>query len=221
MGCCCLPPAVRAGVPRPRVNVVLVHGIYDTGRLFEPMARRLEEQGCRCLAPSLSPNDCRAGVRALSLQLARAIDARFGRSAPVVLVGFSMGGLVTRDYVQNQAPPGRVRGVFLISPPNHGTLWAAFAHGGTRELGTGSRFIRQLNRNVQAWQSVPVRTYWTPLDLMIMPATSSLWPVGETKIIVCALHPWMVRDPRLMDDLAARVTIVAARPSPGRPHGGP
>ncbi len=172
--------------------------------------RTLEAQGYPCLAPSLTPNDCSAGVRALSVQLARAIDARFGPRAPVVLIGFSMGGLITRDYVQNLAAPGQVRGAFLLSPPNHGTLWAAFAHGGTRELGTGSRFLQTLNHNVQVWQHVPVRTYWTPLDLMIVPSTSSLWPVGDTQAVLCLSHPWMVRNPRLLADLTARLAVLAA-----------
>ena len=205
-------PVSGAASSRP-TNVVLVHGIYDTGRIFEPMAQRLEKQGIHCLAPSLTPNDCSAGVRALSLQLARAIDARFGKSAPIILVGFSMGGLVTRDYVQNLAPPGRVRGVFLVSPPNHGTLWALFSRGGTRELGVGSRFIQALNQNVRAWRHMPVCTYWTPLDLMIVPATSSLWPAGDTKTILCLCHPWMVRDPRLLADLDTRLAALGTPPS--------
>ena len=155
-------------------------------------------------------------MRALSLQLARAIDARFGPSAPVVLVGFSLGAVVTRDYVQNLAPPGRVKGVFLISPPNHGTLWACFAHGGTRELGTNSRFVQTLNQNEVVWEHIPVCTYWTPFDLMIVPATSSLWPVGETKTVLCLLHPWMVRNPRLVNDLATRMADLTNHPPRGR-----
>ncbi len=205
----CFPSsAAWAKTPGEPMNVVLVHGIYDTGAIFKPMVQVIEQQGYRCLAPSLAPNDCSAGVRALSLQLSAAIDARFGKSAPVILIGFSMGGLVARDYVQNLAERGRVRGVFLISPPNHGTAWASFAHGGTRELGTNSHFIQALNQNVRTWQHVPVCTYWTPLDLMIVPATSSLWPVGDSKTIFCVLHPWMVRDPRLMEDITARMAVL-------------
>ena len=192
----------------PPVNVVLVHGIYDRGRIFAPLVRVLEGRGDHCLAPSLTPNDCSRGVHALALQLSAAIDARFGASVPVVLVGFSMGGLVSRDYVQTLAGAGRVRGVLLISPPNHGTLWACFARGGTRDLALGSRFIARLNADERAWRSLPVCTYWTPLDLMIVPATSSLWPVGDTKTILCALHPWMVRNPVLMADVAARIAAM-------------
>ncbi len=200
--------AVAAGAAQT-TNVVLVHGIWDRGRIFAPMVRALERQGCRCLAPSLTPNDGSAGIRPLAQQLAARIDARFGPTQPVVLVGFSLGGLVTRDYVQNLAVPGRVRGVFLISTPSHGTLWALLACGsGTRQLGCESPAIQALNRDDRAWRRVPIHAYWTPYDLMIVPATSTRWPAGHTQEIFCPLHPWMVRNPGLIADLRARIAAL-------------
>ncbi len=196
----------HAAAPAGPVNVVLVHGIYDHGKIFDPMIRRLEQRGCRCFAPSLTPNDCRNGIHALALQLSRRIDARFGPSQPIILVGFSMGGLVTRDYVQNLAGPGRVRGVFLISTPNHGTLWASLAHGsGTRQLSYRSAFTQALNQDDQAWRHIPVHSYWTPCDLMIVPVTSCRWPVGDSREVFCLLHPWMVRDPAVLADVSAKI----------------
>ena len=197
---------LRAVEPPAPVNVVLVHGIYDQGRIFGPLIRTLEQRGCRCFAPSLTPNDGSLGVDHLARQLAVQIDARFGRSAPVVLVGFSLGGIVTRDYVQRLAPLGRVKAVFLISPPNHGTLWASFAHSRLNELGWNSCFLQALNQDEAAWQHIPVCTYWTPFDLMIVPATSSLWPVGDTRMVLCPLHPWMIRNSQLVKDVTTRIT---------------
>ena len=199
----------RAATPSPPVNIVLVHGIFDRGKIFDPMVRMLEKQGCRCLAPSLQPNDCRNGVHALARQLSDRIDACFGRSEPIILIGFSLGGLVTRDYVQTLAAPGRVRGVFLISPPNHGTVWASLAHGGVKQLSLNSTYLQALNRNEQAWQHIPVCTYWTPWDLMIVPSTSSRWPVGDCKEIFCLVHPWMVTNRTLTADITAKIAAIA------------
>ena len=201
----------RAVEPSRRVNVVLVHGIYDRGKIFNPMIRVLERQGCRCLAPSLTPNDCRYGVHALALELSERIDERFGPSEPIILVGFSMGGLVTRDYVQNLAGPGRVRGVFLIATPDHGTIWASLALGnGVKQLSWNSTFIQALNQDEEVWRHVPLYSYWTPCDLMILPATSSRWSVGETREIFCLMHPWMVWDHRLVADVSAKIAVLTA-----------
>ena len=191
---------------RPPVNVVLVHGILNTGAIFDPLVARLDREGCRCFAPSLRPNTGVSGVHDLARKLSAQIDRRFGSTAPVVMVGFSLGGLVTRDYVQTLAARGRVRGVFLISAPNHGTFWANLCPGGgIRDLALGSPFLRGLNADEAVWKRIPVASYWTPYDLMIVPARSSLWPVGETMRVACPLHPLMPRDRAVMADIAARI----------------
>ena len=208
-----LNPAAWSGEPdrlRPPVNVVLVHGILNTGRIFTPLIKRLESEGCHCFAPSLRPNTGVSGIHDLTGKLAAQIDRRFGPTAPIVIVGFSMGGLVTRDYVQTLADRRRVRAVFLISAPNHGTLWACLSPGGgIRDLAIGSPFLQRLNADDTAWKHIPVSSYWTPYDLMIVPARSSLWPVGRTTRVSCPLHPLMVQNRTVMADIAA--TIAALR----------
>ena len=206
----CLPRAgLYAENVAPPPNVVMVHGILNNGKIFEPMIRVLEKQGCHCFAPSLTPNDCRHGIHALALQLSTDIDARFGKSRPIILVGFSLGGLVTRDYVQSLAAPNRVRGVFLISTPERGTLWASLAPGGgVKQLSFHSPFIASLQANLHAWQHLAVCSYWTPFDGMILPATSSRWSVGENQEVFCWLHPWMVRNHAVIADIAARIAAI-------------
>ena len=44
---------------------------------------------------------------------------------------------------------------------------------------------------------IPVLTLWTPLDLMILPATSSLLPIGETVKKIVPLHTLMLHDRRV------------------------
>ncbi len=191
------------------VNVVLVHGIFNRGRVFDPMVRELERAGCRCFAPSLRPNNGRTGVHDLTAKLSAQIDARFGPRARFFLVGFSMGGLVARDYVENTPGRTRVRGVFLIATPSRGTLLASLAPPGghLRELAPGSAFLTALNADGRAWRTVPVHAYWTPLDLMIVPSVNTRWPegAGETTRVVCWLHPWMVRNRVVIADILRRI----------------
>ena len=203
-----LCPAARAGDDAPRpTNVVLVHGILNTGDIFKPFIRRLEAEGCRCYAPTLSPKTCLNGIHDLAEKLSVQIDRRFGPTEPFVIVGFSMGGLVTRDYVQTLAKRRRVRGVFLISAPNHGTFWACLypSRGGVGNMALGSPFLRRINADLSAWKGIPVSSYWTPYDLMILPARSSIWPVGETTRVSCPLHPRMVTNRVVMEDIAVRI----------------
>ena len=193
------------GFARP--NVVLVHGCWNDGRIFDPMVRVLEKKGYPCFAPDLTPNDGRLGIRQLTDQLAAKIDARFGPSAPLVLVGFSMGGLVARDYVEHvAAEPGRVRGVFLISSGGEGTLWANLSpRAGQRDMAVGSPFLRALNADAAPWKTIPLHAYWTPFDLMIVPAVNSRWPGDHSTCVWCPAHPWMPRNRAVIVDIVQRL----------------
>ena len=210
-------PAATARDDRPtaHVNVVLVHGFHNTGAIFDPLVGILKKQGCRCYAPSLQPNDCRLGVRDLTHKLAAGIDEHFGRSAPLVFVGFSIGGLITRDYIQNLGHPQRTRAVFMISTANHGTLWAGLSpYAGSRQLAPGSSFLNALNADLSVWKTIPVYAYWTPFDLVVLPATNTKCSFGRTRRILCPFHPWMVRNPEVLADISAKIAALATAPIP-------
>jgi triacylglycerol lipase len=194
--------------PPPARNVVLVHGFWDTGAIFDPLVSILEKQGCRCFAPTLAPNDFRDGVRAETLRLRTAIEGRFGQRAPLIFVCMSMGGLAARDYVENFGGAARTRAMFFIVTAHRGTWWAALSpQRGVRELAAGSTFIRGLNQRVGALAGIPVRSYWTPFDLVVLPATNARWPFDNdsSQVVPGLTHPAMVRNDEVMADIAARI----------------
>lgn len=199
--------------PPRRPNVVLVHGFWDTGAIFDPLVAILEKQGCRCFAPSFQPNDFRDGVRAETLRLRAAVEGRFGRRTPVVFVCMSMGGLAARDYVENFGGATRTRAMFFIATAHRGTVWAATSpQPGVRELAAGSAFLRALNAHVGAMAGIPVRAYWTPFDLIVLPASNTRWPFGDasSQRVLCLTHPAMVRNREVLADIAARIARLPA-----------
>ena len=83
-------------------HAVLVHGIWQSeGRCFGSLRRDLEKRGVTCLVPSLKPADGRDGIGTLALQLRQEIDRALVADQRFVLIGFSMGGLVSRVYLQD------------------------------------------------------------------------------------------------------------------------
>ena len=56
--------------------VVLVHGIWDTSRVFARMARWLEGRGFRALAVDLTPSDGAVGLEELAAQLAEFVNRK-------------------------------------------------------------------------------------------------------------------------------------------------
>jgi triacylglycerol lipase len=178
--------------------VVLVHGIDDTAHLFRHLAARLECDGRTVHAPDLVPNNGDAGIDALAAQLQAHIDARLPPEQPVDLVGFSMGGLVCRYYLQRLGGVDRVHRFIAIASPHRGT-WTAFfrANAGARQMRRGSAFLRDLNHDAARLDRVHVTSIWTPFDLMILPSTSCV--LGTSMSIRVAAHALMVRDRRVLD----------------------
>ena len=62
----------------------------------------------------------------------------------------------------------------------------------------GSRFLEDLNRDVEMLDRISFTSIWTPLDLMIVPANSSRVAAGRPIRVRTLAHPLLVRDPRVL-----------------------
>lgn len=85
-----------------------------------------------------------------------------------------MGGLNCRYYIQLLGGQLRVDRLITISSPNHGTLLAFFtSRVGRKEIGPSSALLQKPNHDCSALRDLNVTSFWTPLDLIILPAKSS------------------------------------------------
>ena len=168
------------------------------------MSRYLRERGFEVHALDLVPSDGSAAIEQLAAQVAAYVDERLPPGAPLDLVGFSMGGVVSRYYVQRLGGAERVRRFITISAPHHGTATAYLSgKAGAVQMRPGSPFLAALNADLSALDRLDVTTMWTPLDLMIMPPDSSRLPVGREVLVAAPLHALMLHDPRALRAVAA------------------
>jgi len=190
-----------------RHPVLLVHGIWKDQSAFRRMTRYLEKQGFPVHGLDLVPNDGSAGIDHLAGQVKAYIDASFPEGAPIDLIGFSMGGLVTRYYIQRLGGIERVRRFITISSPHHGTRWAhTRSLPGYLHMRPDSPFLKDLNSDVSMLSRLNFTSIWTPLDLMIAPADSSRLPVGEEVLVAAPIHALMLHDPRSLKAVAAALS---------------
>jgi triacylglycerol lipase len=193
-------------LPLPAKRVVLVHGFLERGSSFKPLKQRLEQRGLECLVPRLRPADARSGIECLARLLKEEIDREFGPDEPVALVGFSMGGLVSRYYLQHLGGAERCTTLITLSSPHHGTAAAHLYFGeGARQMRPGSDFLAALQQSEGRLGAMPVVSYRTPLDLVILPAGSSVWRRAENQAHPVLLHPLMLWDPAVLDDIERRL----------------
>lgn len=191
------------------LTFVLVHGIHDTSRKFKAMQAAFERKGYLCIVPSLTPNNASKGLEFLAAQLKAIIDIETkGMNGALCLVGFSMGRLVSRYYLQELEGYRIIKQFFSISTPHHASLMALSANKGAKQMRPGSEFLQSLEQSSHLLKELPCYSYWTPLDLMILPATSSLWDKAENIKINVLCHPLMVRNEWVIGDILAKVQLI-------------
>ncbi len=184
-------------------RVLLVHGIADSAASMQMLRARLARDGREALAINLKPGDGRISLEVLSVQLRDYVGTHFSARERIDLVGFSMGGLVCRYYIQMLGGSSRVDRLVTISTPNHGTLLAWLSRRtACKEMHPGSGFLRKLNEDCSTLSNLNVTSFWTPLDLVIIPAESSRLPIGINKPIPVLAHPLMILQRRPLEEVA-------------------
>lgn len=140
----CQDTAGRLAVPTASGDtlVVLLHGLYRSGRCFRRLERRLHDLGCDVVAPNYPSGH--AGLAALGGWLNELMTDIAGYRQ-VVFVTYSLGGLVLRsafagdDRWRSRMP---IAGIVQIGPPNRGARAAAIIRGlppGNRITGPAAR----------------------------------------------------------------------------------
>jgi len=179
----------------PGQAVLLIHGIFDTDDIFWQMSQYLTNLGWDIHSFNLSPNTGGIGLDKLAEQVEDYVYLKFPPNQSFNLVGFSMGGIVSRYYIQRLGGIDRINTFITISSPHNGT-WTAYplALPGILQMRPDSDFLQNLNSDIQMLAKINFVSMWTPLDLMIMPANSSHVTVGKEMKFNVLRHDLMVKD---------------------------
>ncbi len=174
-------------------TVVLVHGIFNTGYVFHYLKKQLQQDGHQCFTPNFKPRDGRHGIEDWAQQLSRFIDENIAEGHSIVLVGFSMGGIVSRYFLQKMGGAERVSHFISISSPHHGSyLGYGYFGKAAKQLRPHSALLNDLNASQEGLKKTHCYSLWTPFDLMIVPAHSSVWCMAENHKFYSPLHLHML-----------------------------
>jgi triacylglycerol lipase len=190
-----------APVDPAKPPVIIVHGIDGSALEMSRLARALRADGRAVFTPSLTPNDGSVPLEDLSSQLDTYIQAHVP-NRPFHLIGYSMGGLITRHYLRHPNAENRVLHYLSISAPHHGTATAYLRRGsGALQMRPGSDFLNSLNQDPSALSRIPATSFWTPTDLIIIPPSSARLP-GATNISKLGLgHFSFIMEKRRIQDI--------------------
>ena len=186
--------------------LVLVHGMLDSSAVFDSLQRELDGRRDPLLIPDLPMRLGRTSVEEGAERLGRAIDAAFGREQSLDLLGFSMGGVLVRYWIQMLGGYRRTRRFLSVGSPQQGTLtaqpWPGWFFGGIADVKRGSALLQTLNANLDLLSRIECHSFYSPLDLVVLPGWRAVLPVGAVTMLPVLTHPQLMRDPEAIKPLA-------------------
>lgn len=188
-----------------RNPVLLLHGINDTAAVFAPLSNYLTQHGWSVHHFDMVPCNGDAGIECLAEQVADYIQTTFSANQTIDLFGFSMGGIVSRYYVQRLGGIDRVHRLVTLVSPHLGT-WVAYGshRPAALQMRPNSLFLQDLNRDAAMLERLNFTSLWVPLDMMmIVPGKSSVLPIGRNvRLGDWAFHGPLIRDRRSLAAIA-------------------
>ncbi len=189
--------------------LVLVHGLWDTPRLFHRLKQSLGDRRSPLLIPHLPHGLGTTPISELAARLGSHIEATFGPDTPIDLLGFSMGGVIGRTWIQLQGGYRRTRRFISVGSPQQGTLtaqpWPRWLLASIADMKVGSPLLRQLNHDVERLQGVECCSYYCAPDLMVLPGWRAVLPLGPHRLLPVLTHQQLIHHPAALAPLVAEL----------------
>jgi pimeloyl-ACP methyl ester carboxylesterase len=186
--------------------IILIHGLYNNAGVWLYMARMLDKAGYK-VSTYVYSSFC------VSLdEILRGLDDHVAtahwQAGKPILVGHSLGGLLSRKWLAEYNGIDRVRGIITLGTPHGGSKVAVFG------LGALARSIRPAGSLAASLRELPpisnlrCTSLVSPGDSLVLPASCLIPPQGWNMRLTPALpHFFMLFSPRttamLLEELRA------------------
>ena len=128
--------------------IICIHGLWDDSRIFKKLIATIDSRNLLLLTPTLPHKLGRTSIKKLAYDLDAYVLKNCGSEAEVDVLGFSMGGLISRFWIQELGGVNRVRRFLSVGSPHNGTLTAqlipSWLFSGIAEMKRGSDFLNDL-----------------------------------------------------------------------------
>lgn len=203
------PRDLRTVVPESRPGddiVVFVHGFFASAGVFRPMRRHLHDAGLVSASFSYVPG---VSISRIAKKLAALVDA-LPKDRRVHLVGHSLGGLVSRWYVQELGGHERVAQTISLASPFAGTERANLVPllvGA--DLATYSAVLDRLRARARTFD-VPHTSIVGDSDWVVVPNHSAMFPHGDVVVLPGRGHNALLYDDAVYGCVLDRVKTTRA-----------
>ena len=186
-------------MPKQKNTIIFVHGLWDDSRVFKKLIDLLDSSDLELLTPTFPHKFGRTSIKKLAQDLDKYVLESCGSEIDVDLLGFSMGGLIGRFWIQNLGGARRVRRFLSVGSPHNGTLTAqlipSWLLSGVSEMKRGSSLLRDLNEDLTLLKEVDCISFFSTSDLMVFPGSEAKLPIGISHSIPVLTHKELISHP--------------------------
>jgi triacylglycerol lipase len=144
-------------------------------------------------------------LRQLAHRLDREILNRFGSETTLDLLGFSMGGIISRIWLQDLGGAARTRRFFSVGSPHQGTITAQpiprSLLAGAADMKIGSQLLHHLQLHSDQLSIVQCHSFFCRWDLMVCPGWRAVLPQGSIQDIPVWTHRQLMTHPLALNIL--------------------
>ena len=189
--------------------IFLVHGLWNNPKLFEKLIKKIKVDDYQLYRPHLPHKFGKTSLRRLAKDLDSKIEELVGPEIEIDIVGFSMGGLISRLWLQKHNGFLRTKRFFSIGTPHFGTYTAQMIPSsfmpGIAEMKRGSSLLSQLNNDLTTLEKVECISFFTRWDLMSFPGWQAKLSIGDSYHIPVLTHKELINNPISIDILAKKI----------------
>tara|TARA_Y100001968_G_scaffold325546_1_gene366954 strand:+ start:6320 stop:6934 length:615 start_codon:yes stop_codon:yes gene_type:complete len=178
--------------------IVFIHGLWNSSKIFNEIFDKLEKFKVEYLAPTLTHNFGMVSIVELANSLDYEITNKFGKERVIDIVGFSMGGIIGRYWINKLGGYKRTKKFISIGSPHNGTLTAQlipkFPFKGISEMKINSSLINELSSENDLLKNIECTSFFTHWDLMVFPGWKAYLPSGKKFSLNVMNHKNLVRN---------------------------
>ncbi len=185
--------------------LVLVHGLWDNPKIFCDLVKRLNQYCVEILVPDIPHEYGRIPLSMLASNLDNLILDRFGSQTTIDLLGFSMGGVISRVWLQYLGGALRTNHFLSVGSPHQGTFTAecipSWLMPGIGDMKRSSPLLKGLNSDIYLLDGVKCSSYFCRFDMMVVPGWQAVLPIGSSQALPSVTHKGMITQPKSLEIL--------------------
>jgi triacylglycerol lipase len=170
--------------------------------VFHRLIQAMDQPQRDLLAPHLPHGLGNVPLRELAERLDEQISHRFGADTSIDLLGFSMGGIIGRIWLQDLGGAARTRRFFSVGSPHQGTMTAQVIPrvllAGAADMKIGSQLMHHLHCRSDQLLPVECHSFFCRWDLMVCPGWKAVLPHGSSQDIPVWTHHQLMAHPNAL-----------------------